>query len=137
MIPIHIIGASESQRICGTMRQPWTVEAPVGQQIRISLLDFRASTSDQISAARKQSCHNYGVIVDRTRKRNVTICGYGLHRESELYTTSGNAADILIDQLDQKKDVTNDTHFVLRLEGMYASLTLSCHLRNTTHVHYI
>ena len=117
--------ADGSKRICGTKFQPWTVEAPVGQKISIGLLDFNISNTGQIERQSKQPCHSYGIIVDKTSKKNVTICGGGTQREKELYTSAGNAVDIIVNEFDQKQDATNAVQFVLRIEGKVQSLAYS------------
>ena len=115
--PTHITSRSAYglKRICGTGFQPWTVEAPVGQKISIGLLDFNSGLTGRES---KRPCHAYGSIVDKTSKRNVTLCGDGAHREKELYTSAGNTVDILVNAFDQKEGVTNAIQFVLRIEGV-------------------
>lgn len=122
VVPSHIIAFSDkSKRICGTVRQPWTIEAPVGQRIRISLLDFSASRTDmQI----KQSCHSYGVIVEKGRKRNVSICGGGAHRESESYRSRENVMEIVFNAEDHRKqNVTDFPRFMLRVEGWWLTFS--------------
>lgn len=117
-LPIHIIGSSdESQRICGTNVQPWTVEAPVGQKISIRLIEFVASESGKIVEQNRQSCRGYGVIVEKGSKRNVSICGDGVHRENELHLSDGNALDIIFNRQEEKKHNAEVTTFMLKLEG--------------------
>lgn len=116
--PTHIISSSESQRrSCGTKSQPWTIEAPVGQKISISLRDFSASKSDHIGEQSKQSCNGYGVIMDKTSKRNVTICANGVQREKDLYTSTGNAIELVLKQEDRKESSADVKHFIFKLEG--------------------
>ena len=121
VVPTHVIGSSdESQRICGTKQQPWIVEAPVGQKVNIRLIDFNASQSEaQTREQSKQRCHHrYGVIVDKTSKRNVTICGDGVQREKELYTTTGNTAELFFNALSHKQLETDEIkQFLLKITG--------------------
>jgi len=83
----HIRSSSENsdsgrQRVrCGSRSHPWLLEAQTGQQVNISLLDFsghgqrtqldtRGLVSDDCSPAHVQ----YGYIVDKTNKNNVSVC---------------------------------------------------------------
>lgn len=119
VVAIHIIGSAlGSPRICGTKSQPWTVEAPVGQKISISLFDFSPSDSDKVQGQSKQSCHSYGVIMDKGSKRNEPICGSAGHRLKELFTSTGNAVEIFLDRGDQKENTFDAKHFMLRAEGV-------------------
>ena len=118
VVPIHVIGSTdESQRICGTNQQPWIVEAPVGQKVNIRLIDFNASQSDQTREQSKQRCHRYGVIVDKISKRNVTICGDGVQREKELYTTTGSTAQLFFNSLNHKPEAEEMNQFLLKITG--------------------
>lgn len=118
VVPIHIIGSSDgSNRICGTISQPWIVEAPDGQKIRTSLLDFRASTSGQFLEQTRLPCNYYGIIVDKANKRNVTICGGGAQREMELYTSTGNVVEIFLNHSSQTVNNDNRRLFLLKDEG--------------------
>lgn len=119
VVPTHIIGSAlGSPRICGTKSQPWTVEAPVGQKIIISLFDFSPSDSDQVQGQSKQSCHNHGVIMDKGSKRNEPICGSAEHRQKELFTSTGNAVEIFLDPGDLQENTFDGKHFMLRAEGL-------------------
>ena len=113
VVTTHIIG---SMLVCGTQFQPWTVEAPVGEKIRINLIDFSAAKSSQAVEQGKQACFKYGIIVDKGNKRNVSICGRGVERERDLYTSTGNVVEIFLNSDDHAKQ------FMLRVEGLYDSL---------------
>jgi|SRR6218665_961108 len=116
VVPTHMIGSTlRSTRICGTKSQPWTVEAPVGQKISISLLDFSPSDSAQVQS---HLCRSYGVIVDNGSKRNATICGSAEKRQRDLFTSTGNAVEIFLNQGDEKENTFYAKHFVLRAEGL-------------------
>lgn len=118
VVPTHIVGSSDgSNRICGTMSQPWIVDAPDGQRIRISLLDFRASTSGQVLEQTRLPCNSYGVIVDKVSKRNNTICGGGGQREIEVYTSTGNGVEIYLNPSSQAVNSDKRGQFLLKVEG--------------------
>lgn len=123
VVPTHVIGSSdESHRICGRKQQPWIVEAPVGQKVNIRLIDFNASQSESVQTQehiKQQRCHRYGVIVDKTSKRNVTICGDGVQREKELYTTTGSTAELFFNALSHKQLESENgiKQFLLKVTG--------------------
>lgn len=112
--PIHIMGA----RTCGTKSHPWIVEAPVGQKINVSLLNFSASAYDKKEWNSKHPCSDYGVIVDKTSKRNITICVAKTHKEKVIYLSKGNALDIYLDT----SDIADVRKFILKLHGQYQCL---------------
>jgi len=112
--PIHIIGSSVSQRICGTTSQPWHIKAPVGQRINVVLLNFAAVPTSQIGDRGEQLCNKHGVIVDKIAKKNSTICGDNMQREMKIYSSSGNAVYIIFDSNDQGKHAIK---FIVKLEG--------------------
>src|SRR5688572_7130390 len=82
--PTHIIVSSESQTHCGSKFQPWIVEAPVGQKVSLSLLDFATTRSTETGEA-KELCKRRGIIVDKAGRRNVSICANGMQRTTRLY----------------------------------------------------
>src|SRR6218665_3780213 len=114
--PIHIVGSSASQRICGTTFQPWHIEAPVGQTVNIVLLNFNTEPTTQIRDRSEQSCNKHGIILDKVGKRNTTICGDAMQREIKIYSSSGNAVYIMFRYSDQLRS-DDVTKFVLKLEG--------------------
>ena len=83
--------------ICGSKSHPWRLEAPVGQRINISLLDFTGTPRD-----RDVTCRQYGYVVEKSNKKNVSICaaatvgGVNLQRESAVYTSDTNSVDIVL-----------------------------------------
>ena len=106
----HIRSSSENsdsgrQRVrCGSRSRPWLLEAQTGQQVNISLLDFsghgrrtqldtRGLVSDDCSPAHVQ----YGYIVDKTNKNNVSICSTtAQQRHKHVYQSTGNVVEIVL-----------------------------------------
>ena len=100
----HIRASSENngrQRVrCGSRSHPWLLEAQTGQQVNISLLDFsghgrrtQLDTRDDCSPAHVQ----YGYIVDKTNKNNVSVCSTDAqHRHKHLYQSTGNLVEIVL-----------------------------------------
>jgi hypothetical protein len=72
----------------------------VGQRINISLLDF----SGPVIAPRDRdiTCRQYGYVVEKSTKNNVSICAvtssdeFKRSRESAVYTSESNRVDIVL-----------------------------------------
>lgn len=109
--PIHI--TVTKRRTCATKSQPWNVEAPIGQRLRMSLLDFTASTEDDMGGQRKQPCIDYGVIVDKASRRNVSICGGTGHRTMELHVSRGNEIGIIFNDESGEETVGDSKRYLL------------------------
>ena len=136
--PLHIAAAAavgvdswstQSNIGCGTKTQPWMLEAPAGQRINISLLDFTAAarltsqhltrstshvtTSSSISSG---SCvdekHQYGYIIDKSsvNKKNVSVCHARSNRQMHVYLSTLNTLQLVLNN-----DQT--VNFLLRIEG--------------------
>jgi hypothetical protein len=85
---------------CGTRSHPWHLEAPLGQRISVSLLDFPGPAS---SGSRDVACLQYGYVVEKSGKKNVTICGQQAavagstsQRESIVYESEMSSVDITL-----------------------------------------
>jgi len=120
----HIRPSSENsvsgrQRVrCGSRSHPWLLEAQTGQQINVSLLDFsghggrtqmdtRGLVSDNCNPAHVQ----YGYIVDKTNKNNVSICSTASQqRYKHVYLSSGNSVEIVLTS-------SNTSNFLLAYQG--------------------
>jgi len=106
---------------CGSRSRPWLLEAQTGQQVNISLLDFsghgrrtQLDTRDDCSPAHVQ----YGYIVDKTNKNNVSICSTDAQqRHKHLYQSTGNLVEIIITHQQLTGDETVPTNFLLAFEG--------------------
>ena len=127
--PVHITAQSSTR--CGSSRQPWQIEAPAGQRITVSVVDFaRASTArDGPPADRRCRGRVYGFLVDKTQKTNVSVCetpsAGALSGETQVnaqssssdgravLTTSSNSAELLI-----VRDEHLANNFLVRVEGM-------------------
>ena len=132
--PLHIRSSSENsdsgrQRVrCGSRSHPWVLEAQTGQKVNISLLDFsghgretqldtRGLASDYCSPARVQ----YGYIVDKTNKKNVSICSTSAEHK-HVYQSQGNLIEIVFML---EKLMKNGNGFLLAVEGaFYTQLSL-------------
>jgi len=130
--PLHIAAAAaaesasgvdswsgQSNMGCGTKTQPWMLEAPAGQRINISLLDFTAATrptsqhltrssshlittTTTTSSSSSGSCvderHQYGYIIDKSSvdNKNVSVCQTQSNRQSHLYSSSSNTLQVVL-----------------------------------------
>ena len=119
--PLHIssTSSSSSQFECGTKAQPWVLEAPVGQRINVSLLDFTAAilserSRDEQRRSNDDVCLQYGYVVDRSARKNMSICGRKPQRERNIYLSKTNAIEIVLSTL----EIGNKYNFLLRLEGL-------------------
>lgn len=119
--PSHMIASSDSQRKCAAKDQPWAVEAPAGQKIKVTLIDLFASQNSQDDDSTKLSC--LGVIVDNASKRNVSICVGGEQRTRFLYSSKADSLEIYYDTRGLK-DSKDTKKFVLKLEGSIFSLSI-------------
>ena len=137
--PLHIAAAAaagmdswstQSNIGCGTKTQPWMLEAPAGQRINTSLLDFTAaalltsqhltrSTSHVItsSSSSSGSCvdekHQYGYIIDKSsvNKKNVSVCHARSNRQTHVYISTSNTLQLVLSS-------DADVNFLLRIAGM-------------------
>ena len=127
----HITSSLQSTSGCGSKSQPWVVEVFAGQKVNISLLDFTAAASSESKITKRDAfvgpnrrCKRpYGYIVDKSAKKNVTICGDSNSRESQIIVTSSNIAEVV---LINDPDRNLESRFILRFEGWSTCLSCWC-----------
>lgn len=112
----HIISSSFKQRICGTIYQPWLIEASVGQRIRIILFNFVKNNQTE---AQKQTVGCYGTIIDKIGRGNISICANEFSRETTLYDSAGNVLSIIYSNPERDNNYFSGI-FILKLIGKYA-----------------
>jgi len=97
--PLHI-KRSSSTKIgrCGTQTQPWVIEAPSGQQINISLLDFSMKNKEQ-KLVDHPNCQQFGYMIDKLNNRNTSICGTTHDRKKLIYVSQSNRVEIVLSDL--------------------------------------
>jgi len=128
----HIRSSSENsdsgqQRVrCGSRSHPWLLEAQTGQLVNISLLNFSGHgrrtqldilglVSDDCSPAHVQ----YGYIVDKTSKNNVSICSRDAQqRHKHVYQSAGNLVEIVLTHHQLTGDEMLPPNFLLAFEGI-------------------
>jgi len=118
--PLHIAAAAagvdswstQSNIGCGTKTLPWMLDAPAGQRINISLLDFTAEaylTSQHLtrstshsSSSSSGSCvdenHQYGYIIDKSsvNNKNVSVCHAPSNRQTHVYLSTSNTLQLVL-----------------------------------------
>lgn len=121
--PTHIF----SSRMCGTKYQPWYIEAPVGQNVIITL--FNLPLRHPIIGPREKTmeCGKYGVIIDKGGKKNISICTNGFQRETTLYTSIGNTLSIILYSFSES-DSNLSNMIILKIQGRQITFffNLSC-----------
>jgi len=126
---LHVAGKPRSELSvnsarCGSRSHPWLLEAQTGQLVNISLLDFsgrgrrtqldtRGLVSDDCSPAHVQ----YGYIVDKTSKNNVSICSTDAQqRHKHVYQSNGNLVEVVLNP-QQPANEDSPQNFLLAFEG--------------------
>lgn len=126
---------------CGTKTQPWILEAPAGQRINISLLDFTPNTAAAATnfhspevlgsshANLGGSCNHdemkrqYGFIVDKVasaaNRKNVSMCSRaGSSRVTNAYLSTANSVELVLSS-DVDKPASQRLSFLVRIEGWF------------------
>jgi len=96
--------------ICGSQDRPWLLEAPSGQRINISLLDFtsREDRARTVETASSSSCvRQFGFIEDKSANRNINICSDAAHRQQNLYMSQSNTVAIVTESAAGKENQMN------------------------------
>jgi len=120
--PMHITAQTSSR--CGSL-QPWQLEAPAGQRITVSVLDFaRPSTARDEPAETGCRGRVYAFLVDKAQKTNVSVCqitsagapSVDVQPSSSegraALSTSSNSAELFVVTDDQLAN-----NFLIRVEG--------------------
>ena len=117
---------SSSENIaCGSRDRPWLLEAPSGQRINISLLDFSGSLSPTSNVHRSRTVETgsssgcvrqFGFIEDKSANRNINICGDAAHRQQTLYVSQSNTVSIVTESTTGNENQMNK--FLIGFIGM-------------------
>jgi len=123
--PVYIIRSSAAKLGCGSKSQPWKIEAPAGQQISVSLLDFASpmlrSDSDN---GQRVSENNYGYIVERlSHLKNISIERRQTERTQLVHVSSSNVLEIVLSPSVHNDD--DQPNFLLGFKGWFF-LTSNC-----------
>jgi len=106
---------------CGSKSHPWRLEAAAGQRINISLLDFTAAMSTSASERPRDrvTCRQYGYVLEKWNKRNVSVCGSEL-RQSHVYVSHSNNVQIV----HKKPPSNNQQNFLIKVEGTCTNMLI-------------
>ena len=107
--PLHILGSAKTSSGCGTKSQPWLLEAQTGQRINVSLLDLGVGGPSR-EVDEGSNCHEFGYVVDKSARRNVSICGGGEERESYIHLSSLSVLEVVL-------MASADDNFLISFEG--------------------
>jgi len=120
---------ANSMSSCGSRSHPWRLEVTAGQRILISLLDFTSGTTTQSRDLGETCRHNYGYIVDKSSRKNVSICpvmtsedGAKPLREREVYTSGASSLNVVL----LAKANTDNYNFLIKLQGNFIHLRMKC-----------
>ena len=129
----QFMSSSSSSRVnsvsvsCGSKSHPWRLEAAAGQRINISLLDFTASEDrprDRVTCTRQ-----YGYVLEKWNKRNVSVCA-GRERQTHLLVSHSNQAQII-----QTASHEPNPKFLLKLKGISLSLKAITYFTSVSYTH--
>ena len=106
---------------CGSRTHPWRLQAPLGQRINISLLDFTERESSlQSGVSGNDACRHYGFVVEKPSKSNVSICGPGREnvdalnrREKPIYQSTTNTIEVTA----SSSTIGLERNFLIRVHG--------------------
>lgn len=90
----------EGALACGGARCPWVIQAPAGQRLNVTLLDFseiQGAAHPQATGSKFgdfNTCYRYAVISEESMDGETEVCG-GHGRERSVYTSIGSTITIL------------------------------------------
>jgi hypothetical protein len=106
---------------CGSKSTPWRLEAPLGQRINISLLDFASHQQQHDKDVTR--CRQYGNIIDKNNKKNVSICAEvtedvtSSQRHSHVYVSQSNVVAVLL--TGSETTDADQYNFLVKVNGSY------------------
>ena len=115
---LHILGSVEYLNDCGRKIQPWVIEAPKGQRVNISLIQFGSPSEDmghKMSTGMCDKLNQFGYVDEKLSRWNVSICLKSQERERGVYISEGNAVEIV--RTDFSRIVIKPS-ILLRFQGM-------------------
>ena len=81
----------------------------MGQQINVSLLELGVRGLSR-GVDEVLDCNETGYVVDKTARKNVSICGGGEERERNVYLSKSNVLEIVL-------FAPADSNFLIAFEG--------------------
>jgi len=110
--------SSIAKLTCGTISQPWVIEAPIGQQISVNLLDFSSSNTNTNIFGSQQSCQQYGYILEKSGKKNVSICGFDQQRNVDVYKSNSKEIEVILNVANTYDNVNHQPRIIIGFHGM-------------------
>ena len=102
---------------CGSIDNPWLIQADPGQRLNFTLYDFslynRKSAIDDVTS--DSVCMVYAIIKESTGSE--TICG-GRSRVSHVFTSKTPTVEVRL--VGNRKQTLDDAQFILKYEGISA-----------------
>jgi len=115
--PLHIMRSSTTNNLnCGTKSQPWIIEAPIGQQINVSLLQF-GSDKTLLKSERHNSCDRYGTVWEKSIGKNVSICVRNEDRQTMVYKSHSNVIEVVFDTMNNDESGLERARIFLGFHG--------------------
>ena len=113
----------EEENHCGSSSCPWVLQARIGQQLNITLIDFASAHREPSSAnshfGSTEICYKYATIKEKVKNKEKDIekplCG-GLERERHVYLSETNSVKI---EVAGGRRGGNFGYFMLQYEGLY------------------
>jgi len=100
---------------CGTTSQPWVIEAPIGQHVNVSLLEFGIETAPRMKEL-PQRCERYGTVTEKTTGKTVFICGHGRERNTMVFKSQSNIIEVVLD-VKNGEDVMEKPRILIGFHG--------------------
>ena len=119
----HLLPSSNDDSIigCGSNIQPWNIESPKGQRVKVTYVSIGGKKSRGSRVSHRCSAANQGIVIDKLGRRNVSVCegseGWSLEDDQQYYLSEGSILHIILGQRGEELD-----KFFLKIEG--ASLHL-------------
>jgi len=132
--PHYLASAVAEDRGFGSLRCPWTLVAPLGRRLNLTLLDF-AIVSHHVDHTAGDVCHVYARIRQlppRTATENsvsrggeqsgeVTVCA-GRVRERPVFVSDTERVEVTI-MTASRTNSDDPAYFLLRYSGLYSVYT--------------
>jgi len=120
--PLHIMRSFSNRLGCGSKSQPWKLQAPVGQQINLNLLDFGSELENTMYPHIHPNCQQYGYVIEKSANKNVSICRLENKRNKIVYRSVSNLIEIFLIGPNITAD-KNERHILLGFRGRLYNYT--------------
>jgi len=100
---------------CGTKLQPWVIEAPIGQQINVSLLEFGNKTP---RTTKTSNCERYGTVTEKSAGKNTSICGRGQEQNIMVYKSHSYVIEVILDVANNDDSISDQSRIFIGFHGI-------------------